>query len=175
MGKRKAVWKFLTVLQEEKEAKWLGEMSSQGWHLIHYAPFRYLFEKGDPKNYIYKFDFRWRIEDWDHYLSLYEEAGWEYILTFAAWRYFRCDPDNVRVPEIFTDLESRVDKYTKLMRFLGLVFIYLIVVSITIVFNPHNDHSYGLGLKWLYGILLGIYTYILAGLYLRIREIKSKR
>ncbi len=46
MKNRKVVWKALTALQEEYEAKWLAEMSLEGWHLIKYSPFRYTFEKG---------------------------------------------------------------------------------------------------------------------------------
>ncbi len=85
MKNRKVVWKALTALQEEYEAKWLAEMSLEGWHLIKYSPFRYTFEKGQPKEYVYKFDYQTQLKDKESYIQIFEDAGWEYILEYMGW------------------------------------------------------------------------------------------
>ncbi len=134
MKNRKVVWKALTALQEEYEAKWLAEMSLEGWHLIKYSPFRYTFEKGQPKEYVYKFDYQTQLKDKESYIQIFEDAGWEYILEYMGWQFFRCEPDNVITPELFTDDESRIAKYLRLIRILGSVYIMIILISVGIVF-----------------------------------------
>ncbi len=131
-------------------------------------------KKVKPKEYVYKFDYQTQLKDKESYIQIFEDAGWEYILEYMGWQFFRCEPDNVITPELFTDDESRIAKYLRLIRILGSVYIMIILISVGIVFNPHNDNPSRWPLKMIYTTMLVLYTYILAGLYLRIKEIKKR-
>lgn len=168
MQDKKVIWRLLTVLQEDTESQWLQEMSRQGWHLAAYHSIRYTFKRGEPKEYIYQFDYQWNLEDKEEYIAHYEELGWEFILTFMGWQYFRCEPHKVKDTELLTDINAKLDKYKKLLYFLGIIFVSLISISVSVIFNEEH----GIALKLIYGLLLFIYIYLLTGLYKRIRDLK---
>jgi hypothetical protein len=104
---------------EAQESAWLQEMSRKGWHLSAYMFSVYTFLQGDPKEYLYRFDFSPEAgKDWDEYLGIFQDAGWEHVLSFGSWHYFRGEPEKVDTKEIYTDRESLIAKYRRLMAIL---------------------------------------------------------
>lgn len=86
----KTVSRIFFAWQAEKEENWLNEMSKKGWHLDNTGFITYTFRKGESEDIIYRLDFKIiRNENIDDYITLFEDAGWEYISKMGPWYYFR--------------------------------------------------------------------------------------
>ena len=104
----------------EREERWLNEMESRGWHFVRYGLGSYHFEQGEPGTWIY------RIEllpgdpastESQEYLALLLDSGAEVVGTWARWVYLRRAA--AKGPfELFSDLESRIGHYRRVLRLL---------------------------------------------------------
>ena len=118
----KTVVRTFFAWQEEKEEKWLREMSGKGWHLTRVGFFNYRFEKGEPNDMVYKFDFKvLRKAEMNDYILTFEDAGWEYIGNFGSWYYFRTNADGDHSLELYNDNRSKIEKYKRLLLVLGVI------------------------------------------------------
>lgn len=120
----KRLFKSFFVWNENKEQEWLEEMSSKGWHLKDVGFMNYLFKKGTPKRYIYRFDFKISVkDDLEDYLTIFKDLGWEHVTRFGSWYYFRIDPEKQkdRSLELYSDNISNVKKYQRVLIFLLIV------------------------------------------------------
>jgi len=118
----KTVIRTFFAWQEEKEEKWLREMSNKGWHLKRVGFFNYRFEKGEPSDMVYKFDFKvLRRSEIDGYILTFRDAGWEYIGNFGSWFYFRTNVGGDHSLELYNDNRSAIEKYKILLMVLGVV------------------------------------------------------
>lgn len=130
--KYKTVFKVFFAWQEGKEENWLREMSKEGWHLTKAGFFNYEFVKGEPKDIIYKFDYKpFRNEKIDDYITLFEDSGWEYVTSFAGWFYFRTEVKEDYSLELYNDNTSKIRKYITLRW-------VLIIACAPIVYNLPN-------------------------------------
>lgn len=165
-------FRWFWAWQDEKEEVWLGEMSRKGYHLISAAlPGIYTFTIGEPRNYVYRLDYQpYSKKDRDDYLQLFSDAGWEHVGEMASWQYFRTEAKPGETPEIFTDVESKVAKYKRL---LGYLFIFL--VSIWTVFIIHlsdNPYSWIGGIKIFILVVGLVFLYAIIRIALRIKQLK---
>lgn len=96
MSKYKKVFKMFVIGEEEKECKWLEEMSQKGYHLVNVRfACHYTFEKSDSQDYSYMIDMRENnsLEE-QEYLSIYEDYGLEYVDKSKDFYYFRSKDKN---------------------------------------------------------------------------------
>lgn len=134
--------KWFWAWQDEKEEAWLAEMSAEGLHLESLPfPGTYQFKEGEPGTYVYRLDFQaLKSKDKDSYLQLFADAGWEHIGDMGGWVYFRHLVNGNEIPEIFSDLESKLGKYQRLLGyliiFLPIMFILLPNVNDTMRYGP---------------------------------------
>lgn len=129
----KKVYKLFFPWQEKKEENWLVEMSKKGWHLNNVGFMNYTFIKGEPEDIIYRLDYRFIADsEMDDYITLFEEAGWEYIPKLkGSWHYFRTRANKRHIPEIYSDNTSKIKMYNSI-RWL------LIIISIPSIYNLVN-------------------------------------
>ena len=121
-GERLVRYRFFAAWADQQEERWLEQMAAQGWHLVS-GGIRFVFERGEPVQMRYRLDYRPVYpQGQGEYLSLFRDAGWEYVGDFLSWHYFR-SPVSAAAPEIFTDTESRVAKYRSLLVLLALVLV----------------------------------------------------
>ena len=119
----KKIIKIFFAWQEEKEANWLCEMSKKGWHLRGVRLFCYTFQKGRPRDYTYRFDFKvLKKDDIDEYTAIFKDAGWAYIESMGSWHYFRTEGGEGLEPELYNDNSSRIEKYKRLLIVLIITF-----------------------------------------------------
>ncbi len=105
--------------QDEKEAQWLREMAKSGLHFERYVFGVYTFRRGTPEDMIYQLDFYFeRNSDKSEYLQLFSDSGWELADEFSGWHYFRKPYRSGESIKIYTDKESLIQKYRKLLLFL---------------------------------------------------------
>lgn len=101
--------------QDEKQEAWLGEMSRQGLHLKEPGSFgSFLFVKGPAREVAYRLDYNQSKQPED-YLQLIRDAGWEHLGASGGWDYWRKEIQAGKIPELFTDPESKIQKYKRLL------------------------------------------------------------
>lgn len=134
---RKTKW-FLPW-QDQEEEIWLEEMSKQGLHFQKVNHFgRYTFEQGVPVQYAYRLDYQDSIKDEQQYFQLFQDSGWQHIETTNGWRYFRQEIKDGKIPEIFTDSETKIKKYER-VRVNLLLITSLSILMIVGVSTPEGD------------------------------------
>jgi hypothetical protein len=169
-------WKFrwFWAWQDDHEEEWLGSMSRAGWHLTKFGyPGVYFFRKGEPKNYIYRLDFQTsRMKDRDAYLQLFHDAGWEHLGNMSAWEYFRKEAKPGEAPEIFTDPESKIQKYLRVLRFLVIFCPIIVIINSTMWWHLPEGGAVGTVLICITLSILLLYIVGTLGIILRIGELK---
>ena len=157
--------------QDGKEEEWLDEMSAEGLHLQRVNfPCYYHFEEGEPSTYVYRLDFKSSSkEDMDEYVQLFADAGWEHVgQFFNGWQYFRKAVAPGEEAEIYSDVESKIAKYRRLMIFLA-PFVPLLIFS---MINLATIRWSGVAIA--YSVLLILYMIIFVKLLKRINDLKKQ-
>ena len=106
--------KWFWVWQDHKEEAWLESMSREGWHLKDVGFLTYVFERGEPKEWVYRLDFRPSRETAE-YIEFVRGAGWEYIGHMSSWLYFRAPAQAGQTTELYTDAEGKIAKYRRVI------------------------------------------------------------
>lgn len=118
MGKYKTTYKIFSIMQREKEQAYLSKMQEKGWKLAHISGLcAYHFEKCTPEAVTYQLDYQKEGIN-DEYLQMFADCGWEYILSFWGYHYFRKQTALMESgdEEIFCDAESRLDMMKRVFR-----------------------------------------------------------
>jgi hypothetical protein len=164
-------WKWFWPWQDNKEEQWLTVLANQGLHLkkVSYAGI-YTFEQGPSQRKIYRLDFIFSSKKDPGYYQLYQDAGWEFVGDMGGWQYFRIDAPEGEEPQIFTDNESKIQKYQRLMIYMA---IFMPILFIVLTFNEVE------GLFWnLYQgfvmILFLLFVIMQIALWNRIQQLKKK-
>ncbi|MCD7036545.1 DUF2812 domain-containing protein [Metabacillus sp. GX 13764] len=170
MKQMKRVFKLIPAWKDDQEEEWLAEMSRSGWHFKKYSfPF-FTFEKGAPKEYVYRLDFQNSINfNREEYLSIFEDAGWESAGEWAGWQYFRTESSHAS-PEIFTDPVSKSQKYSRLLTMLLLVLSSIVVIGAVIVFPSPKPYMFAF--KIVYACLIFLYVFLISRMYWKIRQLR---
>ncbi|GGH78295.1 hypothetical protein JOD43_000942 [Pullulanibacillus pueri] len=173
MKQKKRCFKIFWAWQDEKEEHWLSQMAKSGWYYEQWHfPFIYSFSKGRPHGYIYKSDYRPKLsrEDREEYLAIFKDAGWDYVMDQLGWYYFRADGEARHTTELFSDTDSKVQKYKQLLKTLTTIFIAVVIIYMAIVaFNPN---SYMLALKIIYPLLLVLLLFANLKIMVKIKSIR---
>ncbi|OGO12443.1 MAG: hypothetical protein A2Y93_09090 [Chloroflexi bacterium RBG_13_68_17] len=133
-GTKVRKFKVFPAWQDDKEESWLQAMAQQGLHLTQpLFPCVYTFVRGAPADVAYRFDYvpRMSRDEFEVYLQVFRDAGWEYLGQMAGWHYFRKPVRPGEAPEIFTDAASKIRKYRRLLGYLVVVVMPLFVIWVT--------------------------------------------
>ena len=168
-------FKWFWAWQDEKEEAWLHEMASQGFHLQAVGiPGSYTFEVGEPRDDYYRMDFITDRKDYKNYLQLFKDAGWEHLGEMGGWQYFRTRAEGTTIPEIYTDKDSKAQKYQRLITIL----VVLLPIFITITTRPLDASSAFAGLyfagKMIGTFLMLLYVIAMIKIFQRIQQLKGK-
>ena len=111
--------RFFTIADFKEEEFWLREMAREGLHLLRMGvPCFYVFEKGEPRDVIYRLDYTNNDEGGD-YARMLAEFGWENCGRCIGWIYWRRDAAEIASEaegELFSDDASRLDMVKKVIR-----------------------------------------------------------
>jgi len=167
---RKIKWFF--PWQDEQEEAWLRSMSQKGWHLLSVGLAGiYRFHAGEPCDCVYRLDYQtYKKKDEQDYLQLFSDAGWEHIGYMSSWHYFRKEVRKGEAPEIFTDAESKVAKYKRVLTYLAFFAIIIITVSRNVWFE--YPYSWWFVVRAIYLFLTAGLIYSIIRLLLRIRHLR---
>ncbi|MDL4842742.1 DUF2812 domain-containing protein [Aquibacillus rhizosphaerae] len=164
----KRVFKLFFVWQDESEEQWLSSMAEKGWIFKKYMLFYYIFEKKSPANYLYKLDYRTNYSNFKSYQALFEEAGWKYVTSYLGWHYFRGKKAEVFTEELYSDQDSLIGKYRRVLQTLLTVLLAILVLNIPPLFYVPKH------IQW-YLLLLPVLSIILFVLAIILIQKKIKR
>jgi hypothetical protein len=168
-------FKWFWAWQDEKEEAWLHEMAQQGLHLRSLAgPLQYKFEMGEPQNDYYRMDYIVDRKDYETYQQLFRDAGWEHLGEMGGWQYFRTKAEGTAIPEIYTDKDSKAQKYQRLITIL----VVFLPFFITITTRPVDSSSEFAGLyfagKMIGTFLMLLYVVAMIKIIQRIQQLKGR-
>ncbi len=161
--------------QDEDEERWLrSKARDEGLHLVSYTPpCVYRFRRGERADYAYRLDFRTtRRQDKADYLQLFADAGWEHVGEMGSWHYFRRPVTGGEAPEIFTDPESKAQKYGRVLALLVVFFVPWIVILNSSLWERYTHPGLAV-LRFL--CFLGMLFWIYATLRLMMRVIQLRK
>ena len=158
--------RVFTIADFKEEEVWLREMAKSGLHLLRMTPpLVYVFEKGEPKDVIYRLDFTNNDEGGD-YARMLGEFGWENCGKCMGWIYWRRDAGelaNEAEGELFSDDASRLDMVKKVVqtRMLPLLLIFFCCV-LPNLFRALDGGMYGASGFFLgfFGIMTALYLWL---------------
>jgi len=168
-------FKWFWAWQDEKEELWLHEMAKEGLHLRSLsAPGYYTFEVGEPRNDYYRMDYITDRKDYQNYLQLFKDAGWEHLGEMGGWQYFRTRAKGTAIPEIYTDKDSKAQKYQRLITIL----VVFLPIFITLTTRPIDSSSQFAGLYFagnmIGAFLMLLYVAAMIKILQRIQQLKGK-
>ena len=169
--------KFRLYFDTDKEVQWLNGMAEQGYALSGYFFGVYTFDKCEPGKYAYQID---NTEGWfrveNAYREFMNEMGIEIVALWGPWVYLRKLTEDGPF-ELYSDVESRITHYEKILKLYKFGAILEIVCVIMEVLAAFHGFSIGWALACLLAALAGVFIHqcfrirqILAGLYERSGE-----
>ncbi|NWK69321.1 DUF2812 domain-containing protein [Bacillus paramycoides] len=173
----KKVVKFFAAWSLEKEEAFLRKMHQKGWALQKYNVM-YTFKKTEPKDVIYKADFRLDYKDskekQKEYIEIYEMCGWKHVTSFAKWNYFckEVEEEN-ELPDIYSEKETRIQKLNELLLFF-IIMLAAILPSMYNVFLSPIESRVPMWAKVMTGLVGCMYVYFFIRIFWKIRKLKSE-
>jgi len=104
------------IAEFAEEEKWLEEQHKSGWRIIKTNGNKYQFERCDVDEWIYQLDFKENGVAEEEYIQMFMDCGWEYVLKYEKWCYFRRKKEDNADLSIFSDRFSKIDMYTKILQ-----------------------------------------------------------
>ncbi|NMB55912.1 MAG: DUF2812 domain-containing protein [Leptolinea sp.] len=164
-------FRWFWIWEDDREENWLEEMSRQGNHMQQVVfPGVYTFEKGPRREYVYRLDYL-SGQKTEEYLTLFRDAGWTYLGRLNSWQYFRKEVKNAEKPEIFTDNESKIEKYRRIISLLAALLPLMVVNLINC--GGRADQPVWLVLTIFFAVFLVVFLYGLWRLFHRMNQIKQ--
>jgi hypothetical protein len=147
-------------------------MALEGWHFKSVTfPGNYTFEKGELRNDFYRLDFLANYKDKENYLKLFEDSGWSHVGEYGSWQYFRKTAVEGETLEIFTDNESKIKKYSRVMMFL-IIFLPIYTVLLTRL-NDADGLFYEI-LTFVFSLFMLFYVFAMVMLLRRIGQLRKR-
>lgn len=142
MMEKKIVYRIFTIADYEREALYFREMHAKGWKLrkVSYSILlfvvKYTFEKCQPEQVSYQLDFYpMKTSERTSYLQLFKDCGWEHIIDFNGFSYFRKLHSGIESDtefEIYNDATGKLAmvKRILIMRMLPILLLFSALIPI---------------------------------------------
>lgn len=133
-------------------------------------PGTYRFEEGSPREDVYRMDYINDQKDYQNYLQLFKDAGWDHIGRMGGWQYFRKSIQANDVPEIYTDNASKAQKYQRVLIYLVILLPVLLLLVIRPVSEGNSFFEFYSVMKTLAGLFMIFYVYAMLRIFGRILQ-----
>lgn len=167
-------YKWFFAWNDDKEEAWLSKMAREGWHLQSLGlPGSYTFAAGEPREDVYRLDYIINRKDYQQYLQLFRDAGWEHVGELGGWQYFKTRQQGSQMPEIYTDNASKAQKYARVLVFLIIFLpIYVNLVTRTVPMDSNYYDFYSIA-KLVMSLIIVLYVYAMVRLIVRINRLRK--
>ena len=159
MKEVKKEFRWFSIADYEKEAEYLRRRHKEGWKFKNVTfPGIYTFENCEPQDVVYQLDYNPdSVKNQLEYVQMFEDCGWEYLLIFAGYTYFRKPAALMEKEEnIFCDDQSRLELLNRIFR--GRI-IPLMLIFLTMLLNGFLNID-NTAMTSLFGVLIGIYIFV---------------
>lgn len=169
---------FFTVPEYAKEQEWLSQQHRAGWKLLKIIPpFFYQFERCNPEEVVYQLDYNQEGRAHkEEYVQLFADMGWEHILDYVGYSYFRKPVSEMNgSEEIFNDDASKFEMVRRIFkgRILPLLFILSLVI-IPMLIRLHEGVMDGE--RFVYGFFSGLFiVYVSLFIQYALQYVKLKK
>lgn len=158
---RKKEFRWFTIWDYEKEQEYLRHRHQQGWKFVKVTGLGiYHFEKSQPEDVVYQLDYNQEGRaNKEEYVQMFADCGWEYMLDYAGYSYFRKPAAAMNGDEeIFCDDASRVQMMERVYkgRMTPLLVLFCCLLLPQLVLNLTVYKNYLLAV--VYGGILGLYV-----------------
>ena len=170
----KKMFKLFWVWEDDKEETWLRRQAQEGWHLVSVEPVGfYMFASGKPRDIVYRLDYVPVNKKSPDYHQLFSDAGWEYAGEYVGWQYWRKETHEGQAPEIYSDADSKVQKYRRMLGWFILIYPLLLISVINFgnIANRSENPIIDVILVLMTLVLL-LFTYALIRLSLRMIHLR---
>jgi len=168
--------KWFWAWQDDKEEEWLDKMAREGMHLNKPDLFgQYYFTQGKPQEVAYRLDFITSARKKADYFQLFKDSGWEHVGEMGGWQYWRKAMQEGVTPEIFTDADSKIQKYRRLLGFL-IILMPIYVISLLNAYNHsarYQDGFFFQILNVIYFVLFLVFLMVAFTMVMLLRRISS--
>lgn len=133
MKKMKTEIRLFSIVEYEKEQKYLEKRHEEGWKFtgVNFPGF-YHFERCEPEAMIYQLDYNQEgLAQKEEYVQMFRDCGWEYLMDFVGYSYFRKPAAELKEDEgIFCDDSSRLEMMNRVFRgrMLPLLGVFLCII-----------------------------------------------
>ena len=181
---KKIVYRIATIADYDREALYLRKMHSEGWKLKEVThsnlvvAVKYTFAKCQPEQVSYQLDF-YPMEKSERasYLQLFKDCGWEHIIDFNSFSYFRKAHSEIESDaefEIYNDVAGKLDMVKRIL-IMRMLPILLLFSALLLVFL--QSVSGGSSFSWekflivvIHSVLLIVYAIQISYIFWRLSQ-----
>ncbi len=160
MGKIKRKIRLFSVPDWQQEEEWLREQHKKGLKFVRYNLI-YVFEECEPEDVVYQLDFKGSDRDYEEYIQMFKDCGWEYLQDFAGYSYFRKPAREMKENEegIFCDEESRLEMIKNVyhQKILPLIIIFFFTIIPQLISQTLNHGTFFNTLSIIFAVMFLIY------------------
>ena len=148
--------RFRLYYNKDTETEWLNKMAADGWALTGFFAGFYRFEACEKGEYTYQVDLGDQLFSVSsEYRDLMEELGVEIVTLWGYWIILRKRTADGPF-ELYTDVESQIEHYTKILRMFKVACILEIICMLIEVAGGISGNPVG----WAAAILLAAFVLV---------------
>lgn len=148
--------RFRLYYNKDTETEWLNKMAADGWALTGFFAGFYRFEECEKGEYTYQVDLGEQLFSVSsEYRELMEELGVEIVTLWGCWIILRKRTADGPF-ELYTDVESQIEHYTKILRMFKVVCILEIICMLIEVAGGLSGNPLG----WAAAVLLASFVLV---------------
>ena len=148
--------RFRLYYNKDTETEWLNKMAADGWALTGFCAGFYRFEECEKGEYTYQVDLGDQLFSVSsEYRELMEELGVEIVTLWGYWIILRKRTADGPF-ELYTDVESQIEHYTKILRMFKVVCILEIICMLIEVAGGLSGNPLG----WAAAVLLASFVLV---------------
>lgn len=148
--------RFRLYYNKDTETVWLNKMAADGWALTGFFAGFYRFEQCEKGEYTYQVDLGEQLFSVSsEYRELMEELGVEIVTLWGYWIILRKRTADGPF-ELYTDVESQIEHYTKILRMFKVVCILEIICMLIEVAGGLSGNPLG----WAAAVLLASFVLV---------------
>jgi hypothetical protein len=115
---------------EAKDLRMLHEKALKGWRVTSFKGGMYSFEKSEPENVIFTFDYHELApEDEEEYFGLFTSAGWTHVTTHAGFHLFKAAPGTKPIYSEPVSIAERAKRSLKPVLILAVIALLLTLAA----------------------------------------------
>lgn len=145
---RKTTFKCFSIAAWDKEQDYLRREQRAGWQLERIDFYNlYRFSRCEPEDVVYQLDYNPEgIAHEEEYVRMFADLGWEHVLDYAGYSYFRKPVAEMRDgdEEIFCDDASRLELlqrvfWGRMVPLLGILAVLVVPLSMQAMVERSTD------------------------------------